>query len=121
MGEEGLPQGVDTVREATGEKPSSCCRPVPPMTAMWTGPRVEVSAYLGYGPHAHFGEVEAMKRLTEGEHWLSTHRHSGLEATTCWWRSEGEVGYFPFVVVGSKHFTPPNGPPLLVPDPPCQI
>jgi hypothetical protein len=38
MWDEGVPQGVGIVREATGEKPSRCWRPVPPMTAMWTGP-----------------------------------------------------------------------------------
>jgi hypothetical protein len=38
MGEEGLPQGVETDSEATWVKPGSSRRPVPPMTAIATGP-----------------------------------------------------------------------------------
>jgi hypothetical protein len=45
MGEEGVPQGVEGVREATGVKPSRCWRPVPPMTAMWTGPWADELGY----------------------------------------------------------------------------
>lgn len=37
IGEEGAPQGVVGVREATGVKPGREERPVPPMTAMRTG------------------------------------------------------------------------------------
>ena len=35
MGDEGVPHGVSTLREAASVKPGSDCRPVPPMTAMW--------------------------------------------------------------------------------------
>jgi hypothetical protein len=38
MGEEGVPQGVVTLREATGVKPGRDWRPVPPITAMGMGP-----------------------------------------------------------------------------------
>lgn len=37
MGEEGVPQGVVMWRAATGVKPGRVSRPVPPITAMWTG------------------------------------------------------------------------------------
>ena len=37
IGDEGLPHGVETDREATWMKPGSSRRPVPPMTAMRTG------------------------------------------------------------------------------------
>jgi hypothetical protein len=40
MGEEGVPQGVSTLREATGVKPGRDWRPVPPITAMEMGPGV---------------------------------------------------------------------------------
>lgn len=38
MGEEGSPQGVEMEREATWVKPGSSRKPVPPITAMGTGP-----------------------------------------------------------------------------------
>lgn len=38
IGEDGGPQGVVGLRIAMGVKPSSFCRPVPPMTAIGTGP-----------------------------------------------------------------------------------
>jgi hypothetical protein len=38
MGEEGVPQGVVGLSEATGVKPGRDCRPVPPITAMGMGP-----------------------------------------------------------------------------------
>lgn len=37
MGEEGWPHGVLRLRVAAWVKFGSDCRPVPPMTAMWTG------------------------------------------------------------------------------------
>jgi hypothetical protein len=37
MGDEGVPHGVSTLRDAARVKPGSDCRPVPPMTAMWMG------------------------------------------------------------------------------------
>jgi len=37
-----VPQGVVGLREATGVKPGRDCRPVPPITAMGTGPGVVV-------------------------------------------------------------------------------
>ena len=38
MGADGWPHGVSGLTVATGWYPSSFWRPVPPMTAMWTGP-----------------------------------------------------------------------------------
>lgn len=38
MGEEGLPQGVEMLRDATRVKEGRFWMPVPPITAMWTGP-----------------------------------------------------------------------------------
>lgn len=46
IGLEGAPHGVLILRTATGKKPSSSWRPVPPITAMWTGP---VRNMLGCG------------------------------------------------------------------------
>lgn len=46
MGEEGVPQGVVTLREATGVKPGRDWRPVPPITAMGMGPGGVVSRVL---------------------------------------------------------------------------
>jgi hypothetical protein len=46
MGEEGAPQGVVSVRVAMGVKPERCWRPVPPITAIWMGPGVGMSAYF---------------------------------------------------------------------------
>lgn len=37
MGEDVFPHGVSTVSEATGVKPASDCRPVPPITAILMG------------------------------------------------------------------------------------
>ena len=37
MGDEGKPHGVSGLTVATGSKPGMWLRPVPPMTAMWTG------------------------------------------------------------------------------------
>jgi hypothetical protein len=37
IGEDGVPHGVETERHATWVKLGSSLRPVPPMTAMWTG------------------------------------------------------------------------------------
>ena len=42
IGEEGGPQGVEIVRAATGEKPGSDSRPVPPMTAILMGSEGEL-------------------------------------------------------------------------------
>lgn len=42
MGDEGAPQGVEMVREATFWKPGSSRRPVPPMTAMRTGSAAKI-------------------------------------------------------------------------------
>jgi len=38
MGDEGVPQGVVGLSEATGVKPGRDWRPVPPITAMGMGP-----------------------------------------------------------------------------------
>jgi len=37
IGEEGVPQGVLRVSVAARVKLGSVCRPVPPITAIWTG------------------------------------------------------------------------------------
>lgn len=39
MGLEGAPQGVEGERRAMGVKEGRCESPVPPIIAMWTGPR----------------------------------------------------------------------------------
>lgn len=46
MGDDGLPQGVSTSRVAASVKPGSEEIPVPPITAIWTGAVVEISACL---------------------------------------------------------------------------
>lgn len=70
MGDEGAPQGVEIVREATAEKPSRCWRPVPPMTAMWTGPGVDMSACSGFWGYVCLEEVDGLREVKEGGHWF---------------------------------------------------
>ncbi len=59
MGEEGVPQGVVMEREPMGVKPESCWRPVPPITAMWTGPREQEG-----------GGQLGIERIGGGEGWM---------------------------------------------------
>lgn len=66
MGEEGSPQGVLMDREATWVKPGSSRSPVPPMTAIGTGPGENGSgqhrqSHLGGEGQCHVGEHKEHK------------------------------------------------------------
>ena len=63
MGEAGGPQGVVGVREATGVKPSSWARPVPPMMAMWTGSERRTSQFMLVGDGGRGRESSLSKVL----------------------------------------------------------